>query len=541
MRAAALQVGFLIISSILLSQSVGAVEPLHQRIDAHIDAASDNWMIAPRSDDAEFVRRIYVDLAGRIPTIEEVRSFLHDSTTDKRGRLIDRLLADSDFPQHMTNQLHIMLMERLGNDPEWEKFLLTSFRENRPWDEMVREMLHANRENEDTRGAAYFLTSRLISEGAMAETDVPGLTRDVSRLLAGQDLQCAQCHDHVSIDDYKQRDFQGLHTIFLNVKQDRTATFPAITEGLMSKKHEFMSVFIQQQEETGPVVPGAGEIEIPVFQEGEEYKVPPDRKKKIDGVPAFSPLETLARELAQQDNAIFRRNAANRFWFLMLGRGLVHPLDVHHSGNPPSHPELLEELGQEFAAHNFDIKWLLKEIALSETYQRTSRLPDGQEPPPREKFLLAHQKRISPEQLFESTLVATGERRTSQAVRDEASKAEDEKTDAFRQQFVKLFANPPREPETEFEPSVQGTLFVLNNAQVQRLFERRKGNLIDRLASLPNENVADELFLSVLSRPPSPDDRADVDAVLAQATDRDSAISQLAWALWSSNEFFLNH
>jgi len=543
-RSVHLHLAVMLLAGVLLPRIVSAQQPLHERIDELVITSAGKLPIAPPSSDAEFVRRIFLDLAGRIPNRDEVRAFLADGSFDKREKLIDQLLAGPDYPRHMSEQFHIMLMERLGNDENWSKFLRTSFEKNLAWDEITQALIHADRENEEARGAAYFLTARLISEGAMADTDVPGLTRDVARLLAGKDLQCAQCHDHLSINDYKQQDFQGLHAIFLNIKEDRSVKFPAVSEGLMSKKHDFMSVFIQAPEQTGPRVPGMGEIELPTFAEGEEYLVPPDKKKRTPGVPKFSPLSTLAEKLTQADNKVFRENIANRLWFLMLGRGLVHPLDEHHSDNPPSHPKLLEELGQQFAEHHFDIPWLLKQIALSDTYQRTSVLADGQQPPPRDKFVLAHQKRISAEQLLWSTLVATGELQNYQPPADATEKekqAVQERLEKLRDQFVKMFANPPREPEVEFQPSVQGTLFALNNPQIRRLFERRDGNLIDHLTELPDEQIAEELFISLLSRRPSEADRADIDEFLKQSPNREKALSQLAWALWTSNEFFINH
>lgn len=544
MKLFSISLAVLTISGSFAPYELAAEQPLHQRIDEIVIASAGELPIAPQSSDAEFVRRIFLDLAGRIPNRDEVKAFLVDDSPDKREQLIDQLLAGPDYPRHMSEQFHIMLMERLGNDENWAKFLRTSFEKNLAWDVITQALLHADRENEEVRGAAYFLTARLISEGAMADTDVPGLTRDVARLLAGKDLQCAQCHDHLSINDYKQQDFQGLHAIFLNIKEDRTVKFPAVSEGLMSQKHDFMSVFIQTPEQTGPRVPGSGEIELPTFAEGEEYLVPPDKKKRTPGVPKFSPLAALAENLTQVDNKVFRENIANRLWFLMLGRGLVHPLDEHHSDNPASHPELLAELGQQLAMHNFDIQWLLKQIALSETYQRTSVLTDGHQPPPRDKFVLAHQKRISAEQLLWSTLVATGELQNYQPSADATEKekqAVEERLEKLRDQFVKMFANPPREPEVEFEPSVQGTLFALNNSQIQQLFMRRDGNLIDHLTKLPDEQIAEELFISLLSRPPSEADRADIDEFLEDSTNRETALSQLAWALWTSNEFFINH
>lgn len=543
MKKSTLQTALVSILAVVCGWRIGlAEEPLHQRIDAQILAVAGDIQFSDQADDAEFLRRVYLDLAGRIPTVKEIKAFYKDASTGKRESLIDRLLASEDYSRNMTERFHTMLMERLGDNEHWRRFLRTSFTQNKPWDEMARAMLHADREDEDARGAAYFLTARLISEGAMAATDVPGLTRDVGRLLAGKDMQCAQCHDHLTVDEYKQREFQGLHAVFLNIKEDRNAKFPAITEGLMKEKHEFMSVFIQQPDETGPWAPGVGEMQIAAFPQGEEYLVPPDRKKKIAGVPKFSPLKELADKLTQRDNVVFRNNIANRLWFQLMGRGLVHSLDEHHAGNPASHPELLNDLGASFAEQSFDMKWLLKEIAMSQAYQRSSVLKG--DPPPVEKFAVAHQKRISAEQLFLSTLTATGELANYEVAQKDDSpenEAANERFAELQKLFIKSFANPPREPEIEFAPSVQGTLLSLNDDRVLKLFQRRDGNLVDRLAKLPDDKVADELFLSVLSRPPSTADDEDIQQYLSKSKDREETLSQLAWALWSSNEFFINH
>jgi hypothetical protein len=213
-------------------------------------------------------------------------------------------------------------------------------------------------------------------------------------------------------------------------------------------------------------------------------------------------------------------------------------LDLHHGENPPSHPELLELLGQEFVAHKFDIKWLLRELALSETYQRSSILPEGQEPPPPESFLAAHEKRLSAEQLLWSMLVATGERELNEKNDKSASQL-----NALQQKFVKAFANPRREPEEDFNPSLKAALFVLNDATVLDWLKPRPDNLIDRLMKLTNaDQIAEELYLSILTRPPTTEERAEVAAYLAKnAERRTTALGHLAWALLASTEFCVNH
>ncbi len=529
-----------------------AEEPLHQAIDRLITAKA-GGPIAPLAGDAEFLRRVYLDLVGKIPTVAEARAFFADSASDKRAKLIDRLLAGPDFPQRMRELFHAMLMERRGDDPNWAEFLRRSFEANKPWDVLTREILAPDAENEATRGAAYFYTSRLDKVGQQ-DTDYPGLTRDVGRLFLGVDLQCAQCHNHLFIDDYKQQDFQGLYAVFLNTFIRRDVSFPAVGENVMTKKTEFMSVFDKVPLATGPRVPGGAEIQIPVFPAGQEYRVPPDKASKQPGKPKFSPLEQIAGQLATVENGAFRRNLVNRLWFVMMGRGLVHPLDMFHRDNPPSHPELLELLAQEVAARQFDIRSLLRELALSETYQRSGLLVGMDEAPLPTSYRVALEKQLSAEQLYSSALAATGapEQPASAAppagdhakpTGEKAKPSDAGPDDELRKRFITAFANPPKEPEIGFSPSVKAALFVMNDPQMLALFESRPGNLVDRLAKLSDqEAIAEELYLSVLTRLPSEDERTDVAGALARHPDRRVAVlSQIVWALVASTEFCLNH
>ncbi len=540
--------GLLVQAAVSLS-AANAEEPLSAQIDRLIAAKLGDVPAGKKSSDAEFMRRISLDLIGRIPTAAETRTFLADTSPDKRDKLIDQLLASPEYPRHMQEQFHVLLMERRGENEEWTKFLRTSFEENKSWTQMVQAMLDPPADDEKCRGAAFFLTARLTKEGAMAEVDVPGLTRDVGRLFAGVDWQCAQCHNHLTIDHYKQKDFQGLHLFFTNITPRNDVKFPAVGEKLLSQKQDFMSVFDQVPLKTGPVVPGRGELNIPTFAKGEEYLESPDRKKRTPGVPKFSPLSQLAEGLPAADNELFCRHSANLMWFVMMGHGLVNPLDLHHPDNPPSHPELLELLAKEWAKENFDFQWMWRTLAHTETYQRTSILPAGQPAPPLESFALMREKHLTAESLFWSVLAATGEldryrsQEKYQGKTAEEIVADVKDLETLRELFHKTFANPPQEPEYEFAPTVKAALFVLNDKRVLRLFDRKAGNLIDRLAKLSDDGqVTEELFLSILSREPTAADRADVALYLKENKDRrDEALGQLAWALVASTEFCVNH
>lgn len=502
-------------------------EPVHRQVDALILAAAKGKPASPPADDAEFLRRIMLDLAGRIPTLAEVREFLADKGADKRTRKIDALLAAPTYGERMTEIFHIMFMERLGENADWAKYLQTSFSANKPWDAMAREILRADPENAAARGAAFFYSKRLENYG-QNPVDYAALTRDVGRLFLGKDFRCAQCHDHLFIKDYKQEDFQGLYAFFKNTALQSGAKSPTVAEKPTTEKVAFMSVFKKVPRQVGPRVPGMEEMPIPPQEKGKEFAKPADPKTGFPGQLAFSPLAKLAEKLPSADNKDFSRNMVNRLWWVLMGRGLVHPLDLHHDGNQPSHPQVLELMAKEFVAHKFDMKWLVRELALTQVYQRSSVLPEGQDKLATETFLTALEKRLSAEQVLTSVLTATG--------------AKPAKPADAKARFLKAFANPAREPEDEIAPSLKGALFILNDGEVLSWLVPKPGNLIDRLSKLADTEVADELYLSVLSRLPSNDEKADtLDHLKKNAARRPSALGHLAWALLACTEFSVNH
>ena len=451
--------------------------------------------------------------------------------------MIDQLLAAPTYVQRMQELFHVVLMERRGDNDKWTQYLRTAFEQNKHWDQIVRELLFPDAADESRRGAGFFYTKRIEANG-QNPIDYPGLTRDVGRLFLGADLQCAQCHNHLFIDDYKQEDFQGLYSVYLNLSVKSGLEFPAVTEKAMDKKLEFVSVFDPTPHQTGPRIPFAKEIEVP-----EQVK---------DG-PPVSALALLAHEFPTPENRLFSKNIANRLWFVMLGRGLVHPLDLHHSGNPPSHPELLDLLASEFAAHQFDIKWMLRELALTQTYQRSSRYPgaltaEHGEPAvgsldqiPPHSYLLFNEKRLLAEQLLYSTLQATGN--VDRLLQPAAEGKPNPELVDLTTKYIAAFANEPREPEDQINPTVKGALFTLNDETSLHLLSRQPGNLIDRLMNMADDQLlAEELYLSIFTRKPTDDERTELVAWLAQRSDdREKAIGMWAWSMLTSMEFVINH
>ena len=522
---------------------------MSQRIDKLI-AAKAGGAVATRSDDSEFFRRVKLDLTGRIPSATDTRSFLQDTTSSKRAKLINRLIASDAFATHWTDRLSVMLLERqnLGKvtDEEWRTFLEKTLKGKPRWDVLAREMVGATGTGE-SRPAMKFLGT----------ADHHAMTENIARLFLGMDIKCAKCHDHPSVDEWKQSHYWGLFS-YLNQTKNATNSKDKrayLVEGVATKKVDFQSVFKTEKEITGPRLPGGKEVVIPAFEKGQEFEKP--AVDGLPGVPKFQPRKLLARDLTSKDNAFFVRNGVNRIWYLMMGRGLVHPLDELHTKNPPSHPKLMELIMREFVAHEFDIKWLVREIALSESYQRSSSLPKGVKEVKPESWRTAHPKAMTPEQLLNAVLKATG---NGSWVRKLKAPANAEKFDRrgyftgtnremppsfeeIRALFMLTYAEPAGTPEVDFIPGLNKALFLMNDRLIQDWLKPQKGNLVERLTKLKTpEAIAEEMYLSMLARLPEEEETAMVaDYLMQNEKRRDAALGDLAWALLTSTEFRLNH
>jgi len=354
-------------------------EPLRERIDRLIES-NQVVPLAPTAGDAEFIRRLSLDLVGRIPSVAEVRQFLEDAAPNKREALVDRLLTGAEHSRHMATVFDVALMERRPEKyvtvAEWQRYLFDSFAANKPYDQLVREILTADSVDPAKRPASRFLLDR-EAEGNL-------LARDVGRMFFGMDLQCAQCHDHPIISDYYQADYQGLFAFFNRATLFTEKETKELTEKKLKPKTylaekaegdvAYQSVFDASQKGTAlPKVPGGPPIAEPSYPKGQEYTVAP--ADNVRPVPKYSRLSQLAGAVAGGDNPAFRRAIANRLWAHLMGRGLVEPVDLHHEGNPPTHPAVLEQLATEIATTKFDMRAMLRELALSRTYARSIDLP----------------------------------------------------------------------------------------------------------------------------------------------------------------------
>ncbi|HUY93372.1 MAG TPA: DUF1549 domain-containing protein, partial [Pirellulales bacterium] len=369
---------------------------------------------APRSGDRTFVRRAFLDLAGRIPTLAEAEAFVQNASPDKRAELVDRLLNGAEYARHFSEAFDVVLLERKGPGAEdrrrqqgWYAYLEHAFGTNRPWNQVVRELIVARPETPDDRGAISFLFERKNDHQAMAEAIGP--------LAFGMRINCAQCHNHPLAWEVEQRHYWGLVAAFNRSQNVDTTAGPGVAESAIGGFVNFANL----KKESQPAVmtfPSGQTIDErrPAADAKEQdspdlYLVaPPPEKQKPERptVPKFSRREELAKAVTQ-DNPRLARAMVNRFWALLMGRGLVHPVDQMDAKHRPSHPDLLDWLAADAERSGYDVKRLVRGIVLSETYMLDSRWPSG-DAPPAERFARAIEKPLSAEQLCRSLLVAAG-------------------------------------------------------------------------------------------------------------------------------------
>jgi hypothetical protein len=506
----------------------------------------------PVSDEV-FVRRVYLDLAGRIPTREESEKFLREKARDKRARLIEGLLAGEEYPRHMREVFDPVLMERRG--PQWEDkrenqkwfaWLEDAFRRNRPWNEVVRDFIVARPARPEDRGATWFLYERENNAQAVAEAVAP--------VVFGLQVKCAQCHDHMVAREIKQAHYWGMVAAFNRSKNVDTPAGPGVAESAIGGFTSFANLKKESQaaklvffngrkvDEAWPKE-GVKETDSP-----ELYLVPPpekpdgndkekrrrERSTKADqaAVPKFSRREAFA-DAVTRDNPLLARAMVNRIWAMLFGRGIVHPVDLMDSKHPPSHPELLDWLARDFERSGYDVQRLVRTLCNTRAYQLESRArsPRTKSAPP-ESFARALDKPLSAEQLFRSLLIATGN--TPDKGGKVAGLSEKELRRAFVAQFPDLFP-------AEYNASLQQAMFLSNSRFLDSLVKPQEGNLAARLlVAKDNDQRVRDAFTAVFGRAPDRDEARECGAYL-QSRSTDTGTRQLLWALLTSAEFQVNH
>ncbi len=511
---------------------------LARRIDTLIAArlSQEGVTPAPTIDDGEFVRRVTLDLAGRIPTVSELDEYLQSTNSERKQLLIERLISSPDFAFQQRDQLDILLLQRDEYNDRWRTYLLEAVRENRPWDQLFREtMLPEEFAPEDTRPVA-FLKRRT--------NDLDAMTNDASVLWFGVNISCAKCHDHPLVDDWKQAHYYGMAAFFKRTFQTRKGFLSERFDGvpkytdISGKEHQAELMFLTGQKIDLQPVEAEGD-ELKKIQEAIK-KSEQDEKADAPPRPVFRPRAKLVEAaLADTDKRYFARNMANRLWARFFGRGLVHPLDQMHSQNPPSHPELLDELVNALVESKYDLRRIIQAIVLSDSYARSIRHADASSLAP-QWFAVAVPRALTPRQLSLSLRIAS-----ANPTKLSGLPAED--WDSKREQMERQADGLARQltiPDEEFQVPVTEALWFSNNQWIEQdLFNSSGDRLIGYLKEMTDDQkLVQAATRSVLSREPTEEEqKALTDYLAGRAERRESAIKQIVWALVSSPEFRFNH
>jgi hypothetical protein len=502
------------------------VEPLSQtelsdRIDNELAAvwhANGIQPVGPATD-AEFMRRVYLDLVGRIPSPTEVQEFLEDPSPNRREALVDRLLEHRDHATHLAAVWRGILLppevdlSRLGGTVKFEEWLAERFAENRPYDQIVRELLLAEGRVAESGPLLFYAALRLNPEELAART---------SRAFLGVRMECAQCHDH-PFDQVSQNDFWSFAAFFARISRPR---------GKMEMTSPVLAVRDNQQgdvmiPETDEVVPPRLPLSADVFADSAEG--PPRREVLVDW-------------LTSTHNGQFARATVNRVWAHLFGRGLVEPVDDMRPDNIPIAPEVLETLSRDFAASKFDLRGLQRALVLTKTYQLASRSEES-DPARTLHFAQMNIKSFTAEQLYDCIAVAT--RQEANVAGPVNQPGLQRFADTSRQAFVQQF-RAPADQVTDYHAGIPQALTLMHGGLIHNATDVATSGLLKSFAApfFTDEQRIDTLFLSTLSRYPSDSEREMILKTISAAstdTERQQALGDILWALLNSAEFTFNH
>ena len=482
---------------------------------------------APAATDEEFVRRLYLDLAGRIPAASETRAFLSSTSATKRSELVEQLLDSPAFVRHFTiiwrNALIPQAFDEPGTRalvPGFEAWLWKHFSEETPYDQIVRELIttpidFGNNQPGLLQSAnspsAFFIVRQLQPENL-----APG----TSRAFLGVRLDCAQCHDH-PFDKWKRDQFWNMAAFYSGFQQPDNAD-PDNPAMMMNVRENNSAHSIR--------VPSTGNVVTAKFLTGIEPEWKDDTQ----------PRKILADWVTARDNPWFAKMAVNRMWSQFLGQGIVQPVDDFSDNNPPSHPDVLNLLAEQFVAHNFDLKFLVRTITSIRVYQITSRQTDESQSDPT-RFARAALRGMTPEQFFDSLAEAVG---YYQPYRTDNPFVID--TDTPRGRFLELFRDETESPLMK-ETTILQALAMMNGEFIDNATTLDNSQTLRAVADFPlmtNDEKLDTLFVAALSRRPNDSERVTFGKFITDGGttgDAKSAMADVFWALLNSSEFLLNH
>jgi hypothetical protein len=460
-----------------------------------------NLTPAPAADDLALLRRVTLDLAGRVPTPAELDAFAADRSADRFATAVRRLMRGPEFAAHFATVLDELIQGRPAGDA-FAGYLRRALVARKGWDMIFREVMVGPWTDEDPKPARLFLERRA--------RDLDVMTVDVTRAFFGVDVSCARCHNHPLVKDWKREHYYGMAAFLVRTTGGK---------GNVGEKTEGEARFAGKD--------GKERVIPMMFLSGKRLQDPPRPKSPRE---RFSRRDALVR-LALEEKHFFARAFVNRVWEYLLGRGLVDPPDQMHSANPASIPTLLDHLADDFVANGHDVPRLVAGVARSRAYRLSSRWPEQSTPPAAGHFAVARLRPLSPRQLSRSLVVALGD----------GSFTPSSVTLAGLDKQAAILT-PDLDPRArDFQSSTREALFV-SNAEAVRKLVAGEGNLASRLATMRDDGeLLRTAFRAILSRSPSSDEVAELSGWLKRQGARRAACEDLAWALAASAEFRFNH
>jgi Protein of unknown function (DUF1549)/Protein of unknown function (DUF1553) len=490
--------------------------PQHNYVDRLVDAKLERLKIQPSAptDDATFFRRVSLDLTGRLPSPEGVRAFLADPQPSrlKRTKMIDKLIASPDYVDHWTVKWGDLLQSTrkyLGEKGayEFQQWIRDAIASNRPYDALVRELLTARGSSYDNPAANYFRVTR-EAKPAMEKT---------TQVFLGVRMVCAQCHDH-PFERWTQNQYYQMSAFFSAV-------------GIRAGFEVGEEIVFDQRSDYEMKHPKDGRVMKPQFMLASSVAPVPDGPER---------REALAEWLTSKDNPYFGKAIANRMWSYFVGKGIIDPVDDIRASNPPSNPALLEALTKDFVAHGFDLRYLMRTIVSSRTYQ-ASMVTNEWNANDRDNFSHAIPRRLSAEELMDAVSSAAGARPRFPDVPEDTAASQLVDPHIGKEGFLDVFGRPARESSCECERrsdfSLPQALNLVNGRTISDAVADSKGRVAKLILSGTSEEIiVDELYLAALSRLPTMEERQRGLKYLSTAA-KGSRVQDFLWALLNSKAF----
>lgn len=506
---------------------------------------------APVATDGEWIRRVFLDTLGRVPSVDEVNEYLSSKEADKKEKLVDKLLNSTTYEEELARNFttiwtNILIGRNGGNDPQrpvnrpgMQQYLRRSFLKNKPYDKMVVELISADGGNTPgtpeykgpTAGAVNFILDNL------QEGQVPA-TNKVSQIFLGMRVGCTQCHNH-PFNDWKQNAFWEMNAFFKQSKALRT---------FVAGSRDIASAILTDEDYEGE---NNTPQEAAIFYELRNGLLKVAYPRFIDGaeigrsgfVSDVNRRDELAKLVAK--SPYLQQAAMNRLWGHFMGFGFTKPLDDMGPHNPPSHPELMERLGNDFAAYGFDLRKGMKWFMMSEAYSLSSKISEGNkadDPGRGETPMFSHfyLRQMNAEQLYDSLIVATDAHKTIKESYEEQERIKNQ----WLQQFVVAFGTDENDETTTFNGSIPQALMLMNGDLVKKATSVEQGGFLHKIA---NDGSKDGSKITLLYRAALARDPSSGEAQMAQKLwqarngNTPAALQDIWWALLNANEFIINH